>query len=141
MDEQFEQSFHLFNVLNTVFLGIAVFAVVIATLGLIGMATFIVGRRFQEIGVRKTLGASTSQILRMLLWDFSKPVVIANLIAWPLAFMVANAYLSLFVTRTPLTVLPFIESLVVTVAIAWIAIGAHVIRAARLNPAVVLKYE
>ena len=141
MDEQFERSFHLFNVLNTVFLGIALFAVVIATLGLVGMATFIVGRRFNEIGVRKTIGASTGQILRMLLWDFSKPVIVSNLIAWPLAFMVAHSYLSLFVTRTPLTVLPFIVSLVVTVGIAWLSVGAHTIRAARLKPAIVLKYE
>ena len=141
LDEQFEIQFRLFGVLNSVFLGIAIFAIIIASLGLIGMATLIVGRRVQEIGVRKTLGATTWQVLRMLLWDFSKPVVIANVIAWPLAFVIAQIYLSLFITRIPLTPLPFAISFVVTIAIAWGAVANQAIRAARLNPAIVLKYE
>ena len=141
LDEQFEMSYHLFGVLNRAFLGVAIFAIIIASLGLIGMATFIVGRRVQEIGVRKTLGASTWQVLRMLLWDFSKPVVIANIIAWPLAFVIVQIYLSVFITRIPLTPLPFVVSFIVTVAIAWGAVANQAIRAARLNPATVLKYE
>ncbi len=141
LDQQFEIAFHLFGVLNSVFLGIAIFAIIIASLGLIGMATFIVGRRVQEIGVRKTLGASTWQVLRMLLWDFSKPVVVANVIAWPLAFVIVQFYLSLFITRAPLTPLPFAISFIVTVAIAWAAVANQAIRAARTKPATVLKYE
>ena len=141
MDERFDEGFKMFNVINTVFLALAVFAVIIASMGLVGMATFVVGRRFNEIGVRKTIGATTGQVLRMLLWDFSKPVLIANVIAWPLAFLVARFYLSLFVTRVPLTIVPFLISLVVTLAIAWGAVAHQAIRAARINPAMVLRYE
>lgn len=141
MDERFDEGFKMFNVINTVFFALAIFAVIIASMGLIGMATFVVGRRFNEIGVRKTIGATTGQVLRMLLWDFSKPVLIANVIAWPLAFFMAKGYLSLFVTRVPLTVVPFLISLLVTLAIAWGAVAHQAIRAARIKPAAVLRYE
>ena len=141
LDQQFEIAFHLFGVLNSVFLGIAIFAIIIASLGLIGMATFIVGRRRQEIGIRKTLGANTNTVLRLLLWDFSKPVLIANLIAWPLAFFAAQSYLSLFTTRIGLSPLPFVLSFVITLVIAWAAVGVQAIRAARAKPARVLRYE
>ena len=141
LDRQFAMSFHLFNVLNRVFLGIAIFAIVIASLGLIGMATFIVGHRVQEIGIRKTLGATTGQVLRMLLWDFSKPVVIANVVAWPLGFLAARVYLSVFIHRIALTPLPFALSLLITLAIAWAAVGVQALRAARTKPASVLRYE
>ena len=141
MDEQFDESFKTFGMINTVFLALAVFAVIIASMGLVGMATFVVGKRFNEIGVRKTVGATTGQILRLLLWDFSKPVVIANIIAWPVAFLMAQGYLSLFITRAPLTPVPFLLSLAFTIAIAWGAVANQAIRAARTNPATVLRYE
>lgn len=140
-DEKFEQAAQLFTLIDRTVLGLAIFAVVIASMGLFGVATFIVDRRTREIGVRKTLGATTSQVLRLLLWDFSKPVIVANLIAWPAAYFAAEAYLSRFVTRVSLTPLPFIESLAIAVFIAWIAVGAHATRAARTKPASVLRYE
>ena len=141
MDQRFDEGFKMFNVINTVFLALAIFAVIIASMGLFGMATFVVSRRFNEIGVRKTIGATTGQVLRMLIWDFSKPVLIANVIAWPLAFMVAQMYLSFFISRVPLTPLPFLISLVATLAIAWAAVANQALRAARMSPALVLKYE
>jgi putative ABC transport system permease protein len=77
----------------------------------------------------------------MMLWDFSKPVIVANLIVWPIAFVAARAYLNLFVTRIPLTPLPFILALAVSLLIAWLAVGTHAFRAARVKPAMVLKTE
>jgi putative ABC transport system permease protein len=140
-DEKFEQAVQLFTLIDRTVLGLAVFAVVIASMGLFGVATFITGRRVHEIGVRKTVGATTTQILRLLLWDFSKPVIIANLMAWPVSYVAARVYLNLFVTRVSLTPTPFVASLALTVAIAWAAVANQAIRAARLNPATVLKYE
>ena len=140
-DEQFEQAVSFYTVISHTVLGLAIFSVIIATMGLIGIATHIVGRRTHEIGVRKTLGASTPGILRLLLWDFSKPVLVANLIAWPIAYLVAEAYLDRFVARVSVTPVPFIASLCLTVAIAWIAVGGQAIRAARTKPASVLRYE
>ena len=141
MDVQFERNYALFREVNGVFGGLAMFAFVISAIGLFGMALQIVGRRTHEIGVRKTLGASTRQIVAMLLKDFSRPVVIANLVAWPLGFLAAQVYLSVFVHRVSLTVLPFVLSLAITVLIAWAAVAGQAILAARTKPAAVLRYE
>ncbi len=141
MDEAFNAAFAMFTTLSRAASGLALFAIVISCMGLIGMATHMIGRRRHEIGVRKTLGATTAQVLRLILWDFSKPVVVANLIAWPLAYMAAEIYLGLFTTRTAITPAPFVASLIVTLGIAWVAVGAQAFRAARVKPALVLRYE
>ena len=141
MDDAFNRFFRMYATLSRAAAGLALFAIAISTLGLIGMATYMVGRRIREIGVRKTLGASTLQILKMILWDLSKPVLVANVIAWPAAYLAAETYLDLFVTRTPVTPLPFIASLVVTLVVAWGAVGLQTFRAASVKPAAVLRYE
>jgi len=105
------------------------------------MSIHTIGRRTHEIGVRKTLGASVRGIVALLLRDFSTPVIVANLIAWPLAFVAMQGYLSIFTQRVGLTWVPFATSLALTVAIAWLAVSAQAIRAARLKPAGVLRYE
>jgi putative ABC transport system permease protein len=105
------------------------------------MALHIIGRRTQEIGVRKTLGASVNQIFILLLGVFSKPIVIANLAVWPLVYLVMQGYLSLFARSTSLTLLPFLLSLLLTLVIAWLAVAVQASRAARMNPASVLRYE
>ena len=141
LDEQLEQNYEIFYRLTGAFAMLATLACVIAGMGLVGMAIHIVSRRMHEIGVRKTLGASIAQVLRMLLFDFSRPIVIANLIVWPIAFLAASAYLAVFVQRAPLTPWPFLMSLAVTVLIAWAAVIAQAGKAARLKPAQVLRYE
>ena len=67
------------------------------------MALFVASRRRHEIGIRKSLGAGAPQILRQLLTEFGKPVLIGNVIAWPIAYSLAQLYVGLFVERTPLT--------------------------------------
>ena len=141
MDELFGETYGYFQTINRTFLGMAIFAFVISIIGLFGIAVYAARRRIHEIGVRKTVGARSSQILVMLLKDFSKPVLIANLVAWPLAYFAAQAYLSIFVTRTAVTPLPFVASLAITLVIAWAAVGGQAWRAARVKPAQVLKYE
>ncbi len=110
-------------------------------MGLFSMATYLSNRRKKEIGIRKSLGASTQQILRLLVWDFSKPVLIANLLAWPVAFAAIRAYLAIFVDRVPLSLTPFLLSLAITMLIAWIAVASQVLITARVNPALVLRHE
>lgn len=141
MDAMFDQNYKVFSSVSNAFTGLAVFAFVISIIGLFGMSIHVTRRRTREIGVRKTIGASTGRILRLLLWDFSKPVVVANLIAWPLGFLAAQAYLSVFVHRIALTPVPFALSFVLTLMIAWAAVGGQVWRAARVKPANVLRYE
>ena len=132
---------HIFAIAASVFGGISALALVISLLGLIGMSIDVISRRRHEIGVRKTLGASVQSIVRLLLTDFSKPVIVANLLAWPLAFMTMQVYLSIFTHRMNLSIAPFIASLALVVLVAWIAVAAQATRAARMNPAAVLRYE
>jgi putative ABC transport system permease protein len=141
LDEEFETAFATFNRVTLAFAVLAGAAVCIAAMGLFGMASFVTQRRLREVGVRKTLGASGPRVLGLLLWDFSKPVLIANLIGWPVAWVAAQAYLNLFATRIPLTPWPFLSALAVSLAIAWIAVGGQAWRAARVKPALVLKYD
>jgi putative ABC transport system permease protein len=141
LDEAFDANFRMFNVLGMTFVGLSVIAVAIAGMGLFGIASFVVQRRAREIGVRKTYGATSLNVLLLVLWDFSKLVVVANAIAWPLAWLAGRTYLNLFVQRIDLTPTPFVFALGVSLLIAWVAVAAHVLRAAQINPAVVLKAE
>jgi len=77
----------------------------------------------------------------LLLRDFSKPVLIANLVAWPLAYFAAQQYLSVFIQRIALTPIPFLLSLAITILIACAAVGGQALRAARVSPAHVLRFE
>jgi len=140
-DDLFEQSYKTFGTINSAFAGLAIFALVISAIGLFGIAIQVTSRRLTEIGVRKTIGASTRQIMGMLLTDFSKPVVVANLVAWPLGFLAARLYLNVFMHRISLNALPFMASLALAILIAWVAVGTMAWKAARANPAKVLKYE
>ena len=141
MDDLFEQSYEMFRRIGRIVTGIASLSLIVASVGLFGVAAFVANRRTHEIGVRKTLGARTSQIVTLLLRDFSTPVAIANIVIWPLAYVAMNLYLSLFVHRISLTLLPFFASLLMAVVVACVAVGGHALRAARLSPATVLRYE
>jgi len=141
VDEMFNESFERFSRLSQVFVGLAGFAFFISVIGLFGMAVQVAARRTHEIGVRKSVGARKSQIVGMLLRDFSKPVIIANLVAWPLGYIAAQTYLGVFIQRIALTPLPFVASLLIVVAIACAAVGSQALRAARANPATVLRFE
>jgi putative ABC transport system permease protein len=105
------------------------------------MAVQVASRRLHEIGVRKSVGAHARQIVAMLLAQFSRPVLVANLIAWPLAYIAAQKYLSVFSTRVALTPLPFLASLAATIAVACLVVAGQAWRAARVNPATVLRSE
>jgi putative ABC transport system permease protein len=139
LDDSFEQAYQTFARINQVVSFLALVAFVISTAGLVGMATLLTGRRMREIAVRKVHGAQTGQIIAMLLAQFTKPVVTANLFAWPMAYIAGRTYLDLFVYSVPLTPLPFLLCLAVTCAIACIAVAGQVLRAAATRPADMLR--
>jgi putative ABC transport system permease protein len=141
MDDLFNENYERFARVSQIFAGLSVFAFVISIMGLVGMAVQVAGRRRHEIGVRKSVGAHKSQIVVMLLRDFAKPVVVANVIGSVLGYFAAEAYLSVFIFRVGLTPLPFVESLALTLLIAWAAVGSQAWRAARSSPANVLRFE
>jgi putative ABC transport system permease protein len=119
----------------------AILAAVIGCLGLFGLAAFTAERRTKEIGIRKVLGARTRDIVRLLVWQFSRPVLIANLIAWPVAWWVMRDWLNQFDIRVDLTPIPFVLAGALALAIAIATIGAHAFRVARTNPVHALRYE
>ena len=119
----------------------AILAVVIGCLGLFGLAAFTAERRTKEIGIRKVLGARTLDIVRLLVWQFSRPVLIANLIAWPIAWWVMREWLNQFDLRIGLGPTPFVAAGLLALLIAVFTIGAHAFRVARTNPVHALRYE
>jgi putative ABC transport system permease protein len=121
-----------------IFVGIAI---CIACLGLFGLAAFTAGRRTKEIGIRKVFGARTRDVVLLLLWQFSIPVLIANVIAWPLAWYYLHDWLQGFAYRIPLSPLYFAGVGLVALLVAWATIFAHAFRVARANPINALRYE
>jgi len=124
-----------------VFAGFAVLAVIVGCLGLFGLAAFTAERRTKEIGIRKVLGARTRDIVRLLAWQFSKPVIIANLIAWPVAWLAMRSWLNGFDARIDLGPLPFVLAGLLALAIAIGTIAGHAFKVARANPILALRYE
>ncbi len=123
------------------FAGFALLSVVVGCLGLFGLAAFTAERRTKEIGIRKVLGARSRDIVRLLVWQFSKPVIVANLIAWPIAWWVMRDWLNGFDARIPLGPTPFLLAALLALAIAIGTIAGHAFRVARSNPIHALRYE
>jgi putative ABC transport system permease protein len=119
----------------------AALAVLIAGLGLFGLASFTAEQRTKEIGVRKVLGASVQEIVFLLTREFSRWVLLANLIAWPLAYIAVNAWLKNFAYRIDVQIVVFLLIGLATLAIALISVSYQSVRAARANPVVSLRYE
>jgi putative ABC transport system permease protein len=120
---------------------IALLAVAVACLGLFAVATLVTGLRTREIGLRKILGAGIREIVNMLSWQFLKPVLLANLVAWPLAWLYLEDWLQLFAYRVELNWMHFMIPAVAAIAIAWITVAGQALRVARDNPINALRYE
>ena len=121
-----------------IFVGLAIF---IACLGLYGMAAFTTARRTREIGIRKTFGARTRDVVLLLLWQFSIPILLANLIAWPVAWYYLRGWLQGFAYRVPLSPAYFLAAGFAALVIAWATIFVHAWHVARANPVHALRIE
>lgn len=141
LDELFARSYSVVERFGNVFVWLALLAFGVASIGLISMVTFVVSLRQREVGIRKILGASKRRVARMLLLDFVKPVLVANLVAWPVGFALASAYLSIFYVRAPVTITPFLLCLALTLGVAVLVVTYQARGSSRLRPAAVLKYE
>jgi len=118
-------------------------AVLIACLGLYGLASFTAERRTKEIGIRKVMGATVFDVVRLLIWQFSKPVLLANLIAWPVAAYALVTWLQGFPYRlNEWLLVPFcLVAGLIALVIAWVTVGGNAARVARANPIKALRYE
>jgi putative ABC transport system permease protein len=124
-----------------IFAAFALLAVIIGCLGLFGLAAFTAERRTKEIGIRKVLGARTRDIVQLLVWQFSRPVIIANMIAWPIAWWLMRDWLNGFDQRITLTPVPFLIAAAIALGIAIATVVGHAVKVARANPIHALRYE
>lgn len=115
--------------------------ILIAVFGQYGLAAYSAQSRRREIGIRKVLGAHVSDIVSLFLWQFSKPVFLAMVLAWPLAFWLMSAWLENFVYRVTINPLWFVLAGIVALSVALVTVAGHALKAARAVPVEALRYE
>jgi len=115
--------------------------ILVAALGLLGLAVFTAERRTREIGVRKCMGASRADILRFIGWQFARPVLISNLVAWPIAWFFMRRWLDGFAYRVDLGWLAFAVASALAFAIALVTVCGHALVVSRARPVEALRYE
>ncbi len=139
---QFRLGLYLDLIIQGATIGIcAVLAVLIACLGLFALSAYTTERRTKEIGIRKVMGASTGDIVRLLVWQFTIPVLWAIVIALPLSFLAMQTWLHSFVYRVELTAGTFVAAALAAVVIAWLTVTYQSYMVARAKPAGALRYE
>ncbi|WP_343524255.1 ABC transporter permease [Pedobacter sp.] len=141
VNENFEFKFQNEKLLGTLSNWFGGFAIFISCLGLLGLALFTAEQRKKEISIRKVLGASTANILTLLNKDFIKLVAVANVIAFPLAYIIITKWLSGYEYHIAVTALPFIAAISLSVIIAILTVSIQSARVAKANPVDALKYE
>ena len=140
-DDLVREQYEVETARGELFAGFSLLAVIIGCLGLFGLAAFTAERRTKEIGIRKVLGARTRDIVQLLVWQFSRPVIAANVIAWPIAWWLMRDWLNTFDVRIPLGVGPFILAAAIALGIAIATVIGHAVKVARANPIHALRYE
>jgi putative ABC transport system permease protein len=141
VDTNFDIQYRSEERLSQIFQVFTTLGIFIACLGLLGLASFIAEQRTKEIGIRRVLGASVSQVIVLLSKEFTKWVLIANFIAWPLAYIAARKWLQNFAYRMSVGVELFIFSATLALIIALCTVGFQAIKAAIANPVDSLRYE
>ena len=116
-------------------------AIFISCLGLLGLASYMAEQRTKEIGIRKVLGASTQGIIVLLLKDFTKWVLLANLIAWPIAWYAMQNWLQGFSYRTHISPTSFLLATILSLISALLTVGYQAFKASSIQPVNALKYE
>ena len=141
MDNDFDKLYHAEQQTGQIFITFAVFAILIACLGLFGLVTYAAEQRTKEIGIRKVLGASISGIVGLLSREFTMLVGIAALIAFPAAWWAMYKWLETFAYRTEISWWIFLVAGAVALAIALLTVSIQTIRAALANPVKSLRSE
>jgi putative ABC transport system permease protein len=141
LDETFGDIFQIIAAMTKVLSGFAAVALTLSMIGLFGLAAFMAARRTKEIGIRKVMGANLGQIVRMLIRQFSKPVMWALVVALPVSYFASNIYLDFFADRLNLTEVIVLGAGILAVAFSWAIVAVHALKIARSNPINALRYE
>ena len=141
LNEIFQENFELFKLASTSLAVFSVFAFFLALMGLYGLAAYMAEQRTKEIGVRKVHGATSPQIIELLIWQFSKPVIWAIPIALVFAYLASNEYLNLFQDRINLPYGSLVGAGVIGLLLSWLTVAVHAYNVARANPIKALHCE
>lgn len=141
LDESFDLQYRADEKLVAIFSNFTFLSIFIACLGLFGLASFTAEQRTKEIGIRKALGATISGIILLLSKEFTKWVLVANIIAWPITYLAMNRWLQNFAYRINIGIGTFILAALLALVIALLTVGYQAIKAARANPVEALRYE
>jgi len=135
---QYYETERVMGALFKVFAGVIIF---ISFIGLFGLISFVATQRTKEVAIRKVLGASTIELVKMLNGTFLLMVFMANVVAWPLAYLLVSKWLSGFTYRIDLSIWPFVIAMVISMLITLITVSFRSFKAARANTIDALKYE
>ncbi len=141
LDEDIDELYQEFYEMGSIIKYFAILAIFISCLGLFGLASFMTEQRTKEIGIRKVLGSSVTTIVMLLSKGFTKWVILANIVAWPIAYYAMNKFLQMFAYRAEMNIWLFIISGLLALVIALVTVGYQTIKAANSNPVDALKYE
>jgi putative ABC transport system permease protein len=141
LDEDFQRLYESEERQAQMFTAFSLLAIFVACLGLFGLASFTTERRTKEIGVRKVMGGSVWDIVRLFTTEFSKLVLLANFIAWPIAYFAMQRWLASYAYRIDMSVLVYAAGTLVAFAVAWATVGTVAARAANTKPIHALRYE
>jgi len=141
LDDSFAAQYKAEQRFGQVFMLFAALAILIACLGLLGLAAYAAERRTKEIGIRKVLGASVASVVSLLSKQFTKLVLMANVIAWPIAYFAINAWLQNFAYRIGIGWWMFALAGGIALIIALLTVSTQAIKAALTNPVEALRYE
>jgi putative ABC transport system permease protein len=140
-DEYINNMYKADQASGKIFTFFSLLAILIACVGLFGLASYSTHQRIHEIGIRKALGSSVSKIVYLFSTDFAKLVIVAFIISVPVAILIMRYWLNNFVYRTNIHFLIFVISGIIAISIAIITISFHTIRSANTDPAKILRYE
>ncbi len=141
LDQRFDELFRIFDVSAKSLASFSLFAMFLALIGLFGLAAFMAEQRTREIGIRKVLGANSGQIMKLLVWQFSKPVLWAIPVALILAYFGSNLYLEYFPDRISMPFEILIGAGLIGLMLSWGTVATHAYRVARTNPVNALHHE
>lgn len=141
LEDQLEELYTSEKKLGDIFGIFSLLAVIIACLGLFGLASYSAEQRTKEIGIRKVLGSTVSGIVILFSKDFLKLVIISNLIAWPLAYFAMNKWLEGFAYKTGISIWIFVLSGTIAILIALLTVSFQAVKAGFSNPVKSLRYE
>lgn len=141
LDDVFNIMFNIFQMMNSVIAVFSAVALTLALIGLYGLAQFMTQRRTKEIGIRKIMGASTAQIVRLLIWQFSTPILWSLVIALPITYLASNAFLNFFANKITFVIPLILLAAIMAITTAWAIVAAHAINIAKASPIQSLRYE